>query len=73
MSQPPNSAEFIKETVANSEDIHPRELPELEDWVRSDVFHQLTVPERDQDKTFEFSYLWYQITIRPSGEISITP
>ena len=71
MSHSSESLKIIKKKIAEHEDVAPRELPDLEDWIGSSMFQWLIDTERGQTEPLEFTYLWYRITLYPSGEFII--
>lgn len=71
MGHSPEYPEIIKNTIAGHEGVAPRELPDLEEWIGSSMFHRLIETERGQAEPLEFSYLWYRITLYPSGYVTV--
>lgn len=63
----------IVETVADHENVSPEELPPLEEKIPSAQFDKLTAPESGLSEPMEFEYLWYQVTVHPAGEVTVTP
>lgn len=73
MAQSSEITKTIVETVAEYENASLENLPSLADKVDSDTFHQLTVTDCELTEPVEFTYLWYEITVQPDGEVTITP
>lgn len=61
------------ETVAEYENASPKNLPPLPGKINSGIFHQLTATDCEFTEPVEFMYLWYEITVQPDGEVTITP
>lgn len=62
----------IVNTVAEQEGVSPEELPSLEENINAEAFSQLTDTHGPPPEPLEFTYVWYQVTVHPSGEVTIT-
>lgn len=62
----------IVRAVAGYEKVDPGDLPPVEDSVPLDVFHKLKDVQNGSEP-LQFTYLWYQITVQPSGEVAVEP
>lgn len=65
--------ETIIKTVADYENVPPDDLPPLADKVDVETYHKLTASDGQLDEPLEFEYLWYQVTVQPDCEVSVTP
>lgn len=68
-----NEASIIRRMVADCEGVRPEDLPPLEEWIPLDVRHRLADGQDERSDSLRFRYLWYEITIHPSGEVTVTP
>lgn len=68
-----DTARTIIHAVAEYENVQPEDLPPVKDWVPLDVRHKLVDNQADRSEPLHFTYLWYQITIQPSGEVTVEP
>lgn len=73
MKQRSSPEKAIVETVAEYEDIPQEELPPLEQWLDPQTLHKLIDDQNDRTESLRFSYLWYQVTVSSTGEITVTP
>lgn len=63
----------VVEQVATSEQVSPEDLPAVAEAVSSKTFTRLTTEWIDQAAPIEFTYVWYRVTIAPTGEVTIRP
>lgn len=61
----------VVETVAAFEEVSPEDLPALTDAVPSEIVTRLTTEWPNQTDPIEFTYIWYHVTVSPTGEITI--
>lgn len=61
------------ERVAAHERVDPADLPAVADVVPRDIYSCLTGGWSDQTEPIEFTYVWYQVTVYPGGEVVVTP
>lgn len=73
MTQSSNTGTAIVETVAEYEDTSLQDLPSLEDWIDADTARKLLSDRSTWTEPLEFTYLWYHVTVSPTGEVTITP
>lgn len=59
--------------VAEYENVPPDDLPPVEDMIPIDVRYILADEQADRSETLHFTYLWYQITVQPSGAVTVEP
>lgn len=72
-STPSAPAKLIVDSVAESEQAPPEVLPSLEDWLDPETFTDLTSTGSGRTDPLEFTYLWYQITVDPTEEVTVHP
>lgn len=65
-------AQPVVRAVAGYENVEPDDLPPLEESVPIDVFHKLK-DVQNRSEPLHFTYLWYQITVQPSGAVAVEP
>lgn len=73
MSDSYSPIEAVIETVAEYEKVKPDDLPTLAYSVDSATLTKLTTRWDDQTEPIEFTYVWYEVTIDPTGKVTITP
>lgn len=64
--------ETIVTTVAEYEDVSPRDLPPLREWIAPETLARLTTDRCDRTDSLELSYIWYRVTVHPDGDITVT-
>lgn len=62
---------YIVECVAEAEEVAPDDLPPLAETIPPAAFHRLTGPGGLPPERLEFSYLWYEVTVEPGGDVTI--
>lgn len=65
--------ETVIETVAAYEEVQPADLPTLALSVDTATLTKLTTGWNDQTEPIEFTYVWYEVTIDPTGKVTVTP
>lgn len=73
MAQRPDVIESIVRSVAEYENVSPEDLPPLEEKIEAGTLRQLGGAERRLSEPLEFSYLFYQVTVQPGGDVTVTP
>lgn len=73
MAQSQDVTESIVRSVAEYENASPEDLPPLAEKIPSNQFDRLTAPESRLSEPMEFEYLWYQVTVHPDSEVTVTP
>lgn len=63
----------IVNTVADYENASPEVLPPLADKLDSETYNQLTAGRPQLTEQLEFQYLWYEVTVKPDGEVNVQP
>lgn len=63
----------IVREVAEYENVQPEDLPPIEDMIPIDVRYILADEQADWSETLHFTYLWYHITVQPSGAVTVEP
>lgn len=64
-------ARAVYETVAAHEGVEPADLPPLDNWVHPATRDALTGSWTQLDRSREFHYLWYHVTVHPSGDVTL--
>ena len=62
-----------REAVADQEEIPPEVLPPLDEWIESATFQKLMTDWHEQTAPVAFTYIWYAVTVYPSGEVTVRP
>ena len=65
--------EYIVETVTVCENASPDQLPPLAEKIGSETFQQLASFESELTQPLTFEYLFYEVTVLPDGEVSVSP
>lgn len=73
MTDSSDLVEGIVEIVAEYEDVHPEDLPTLEEVLDSTTFTKLTTRRSAQTEPIIFTYVWYDIIVDPDGAVAIMP
>lgn len=73
MAQSHDVTESIVRTVAEHENVSPDDLPPLEEKIDFETLRQLEDAESRLTKRLEFMYLFYQVTVKPDGEVTVVP
>lgn len=63
----------IREAVASSEGVAPSDLPPIEDDLSRSELAELPVSWGDLNEDVTFTYVWYRVTLYPSGEVIVEP
>lgn len=72
MAESSDVPKTIVDTVAEYEQCPPEILPSLEEKIDSETYRILTTGEGQPTEPLEFTYLWYQVTVLPTGDVVIT-
>lgn len=61
----------VREAVAAYEQVESTDLPPLDDWVDPATLDTLAGSWTELDRSIEFRYVWYLVTVHPNGEVRI--
>lgn len=61
----------VYEVVAEHEQVETTVLPPLDKWVQPETLDALTGSWEQLDRSLEFRYLWYRVTVHPSGDVRL--